>query len=203
MNIPLGAKRKIIMPFNPRSEVDTEQPRSTVSNNPASESFETLFQGHWQLVYRILVRLVGDSSEAEDLALETFLRMQSKLSSFPAGFSLEGWLYRVATNLGLNAIRDRKRRERYELEAGRVEWLEHNSLGPAEIFAQEEAIQRARAILSEMNERQAQLLILRYSGKSYKEIAALLDVSASSIGPLLARAEREFEKRYRVMEEER
>ena len=40
---------------------------------------------------------------------------------------------------------------------------------------------------------------MRYSGASYKEIAAALDVSPASIGPYLLRAEREFEKRYRAL----
>jgi len=203
MNNPLGARLNKPMPFHSRDENNPGHKSSMISANHNSETFEALFLQHWQPVFRVLVRLVGDSSEAEDLALETFVRMQNKLPSIPEEYSLGGWLYRVATNLGLNAIRDRKRREGYEVEAGRVEWLEHKDLGPAEIFAREETIQQVRAVLSEMNERQAQLLILRYSGKSYKEIASMLEVSDTSIGPLLVRAEREFEKRYRVTEEER
>jgi DNA-directed RNA polymerase specialized sigma24 family protein len=53
-----------------------------------------------------------------------------------------------------------------------------------------------------MSERQSQLLILRYAGASYKEIAQALDISPTSIGPLLLRAEREFEKRYRALIQE-
>jgi RNA polymerase sigma-70 factor (ECF subfamily) len=53
-----------------------------------------------------------------------------------------------------------------------------------------------------MNERQSQLLILRYSGFSYKEIASALNLAPASIGPLLVRAEREFEKQYRALAQE-
>ncbi len=53
-----------------------------------------------------------------------------------------------------------------------------------------------------MNERQSQLLILRYSGLSYKEIAGSLGLSPTSIGPLLVRAEREFEECYRALAQE-
>lgn len=53
-----------------------------------------------------------------------------------------------------------------------------------------------------MNERQSQLLVLRYSGLSYKEIAQALELSPTSIGPLLLRAEREFETRYQALTEE-
>jgi DNA-directed RNA polymerase specialized sigma24 family protein len=54
--------------------------------------------------------------------------------------------------------------------------------------------------LRELDQRQVQLLILRYSGLSYRELAVALGVSENSIGTLLVRAEREFEKRYRRLE---
>ena len=60
----------------------------------------------------------------------------------------------------------------------------------------------ARAALAQMDSRQSQLLVLRYSGMAYKEIASALNLSPSSIGPLLLRAEREFEKRYRALTQE-
>jgi RNA polymerase sigma-70 factor (ECF subfamily) len=60
----------------------------------------------------------------------------------------------------------------------------------------------ARQVLAKMNERQAQLLTLRYSGLSYKEIAGILGLSPTSIGPLLVRAEREFEECYRALAQE-
>ena len=59
-----------------------------------------------------------------------------------------------------------------------------------------------RLALAQMNERQSQLLILRHSGASYNEIARALDLAPASIGPLLVRAEREFEKRYRALAQE-
>jgi transcriptional regulator len=53
-----------------------------------------------------------------------------------------------------------------------------------------------------MKPRQAELLIMRHSGMSYKEIAHTLHLSPASIGPLLLRAEREFEKQYRALTRE-
>jgi RNA polymerase sigma-70 factor (ECF subfamily) len=56
--------------------------------------------------------------------------------------------------------------------------------------------------LGQMNSRQSELLIMRYSGMAYKDIAAALNLSPTSIGPLLLRAEREFEKCYRTLTQE-
>ncbi len=167
--------------------------------NPAQ--FEAIFLEHWPRIYAVLLRLVGDHAEAEDLALETFLKMYRSFPAKDPQFNTGGWLYRVATNLGLNAIRDWKRRQRYEKESGRTVWLENQADEPAELFAGEEQRQMARKVLGEMSPRQAQLLILRYEGKSYKEIAAALGLAVSSIGPLLLRAEVEFEKRFRAADQ--
>ena len=75
--------------------------------------FDAVFLENWQTVYRVLVRLVGDPAEAEDLALETFWQLYHRPPVNSNG--LGGWLYRVAMNLGLNAIRARKRRLRCNL----------------------------------------------------------------------------------------
>ncbi|HEY3477047.1 MAG TPA: sigma factor-like helix-turn-helix DNA-binding protein, partial [Anaerolineales bacterium] len=86
--------------------------------------------------------------------------------------------------------------------AGKYALEEAAEGSPAEILARQEEGQQVRLALSQMNERQSQLLILRYSGLPYKEIAQTLDLAPASIGPLLVRAEREFEKHYRALAQE-
>ncbi len=169
------------------------QPNAALSKTNATE-FDAVFLENWQPIYRVLVRLVGDHAEAEDLALETFWRLYQRPPANSHG--LGGWLYRVATNLGLNALRARKRRQQHELDAGK--WaIENNVSDPAQNVATEEERARVRTILGEMDERQARLLILRHSGMAYKELADTIGVSVNSVGTLLVRAEREFAKRYR------
>lgn len=168
-----------------------------------SKDFESMFLEHWPRVYRWLYNMLGDPAEAEDLTLETFFRLYQRHPSPPEGFNTGGWLRRVATNLGLHSIRSFRRRERHETAAGR-QWLEDPpEARPAEILARQEERRLVRRVLAEMKEGQARLLVMRYSGLSYKEIALALGVAPSSIGPMLLRAEREFERRCRaVLEEE-
>jgi RNA polymerase sigma-70 factor (ECF subfamily) len=181
--------------------------KSKISNisamERASESFERLFHEYWAPICRLLTRLVSDPAEAEDLALETFFRLYQRHPLPEKEFNTPGWLYRVATNLALQSIRSFKRREHYELHAGKDALEEASENRPTEIFARDEDHRLARRVLAQMNSRQAELLILRYSGMAYKEIAAALDLAPTSIGPLLVRAEREFEKQYRTIVEEK
>ncbi len=166
------------------------------------EAFEKCFEEHWASIYRLLARMLGDPAEAEDLALETFYRLYQRGAEEGPEANTGGWLYRVATNLGLHSIRAFRRRERYELDAGYGGLQEAPENRPAEIQAREEEHQMARQALAEMDPRQSQLLVLRYSGMAYKDIALSLNLSPTSIGPLLVRAEREFEKRYRALMQE-
>ena len=167
----------------------------------SSRTFEAVFLEHWTHIYRLLVGLVGDPAEAEDLAVETFMRLYQQPPAGgvrgAAGPNLGGWLHRVATNLGLHSIRSFKRRERYELSAGKDALDAAADVHPAERLLEAEERRLARTVLGQMNERQAQLLVMRYSRMAYKEVAAALGLAPTSIGPLLVRAEREFERRYR------
>jgi len=171
-------------------------------SNPGLQAFEECFEHYWASIYRLLARMLGDPAEAEDLALETFYRLYQQRPDSAPDFNTGGWLYRVATNLGLHSIRAFKRRERYELTAGKGVFEEAPEDRPAEIQAREEEQQMARRALAQMNSRQSQLLVMRYSGMAYKDIALALNLSPTSVGPLLVRAEHEFEKRYRALMQE-
>jgi RNA polymerase sigma-70 factor (ECF subfamily) len=163
-------------------------------------AFEAVFHQHYPRVFGVIRRLVGDPAEAEDLALEAFWRLYRRPTPQPSqpgrDHNLGGWLYRVAMNLGLNAVRAGKRRQQYEEAAGRWEMLANGEPDPQEEAEAEETRRRVRRTLAGMNSRQAQLLVLRHSGLAYREIAEALALAPGSIGTLLARAEREFEQRY-------
>jgi RNA polymerase sigma-70 factor (ECF subfamily) len=162
----------------------------------AGIDFDAVFQQYWQPVCAIIYRVVGDWAEAEDLALEVFLQLHSRPPA-QAGSQLSGWLYRVGTNLGLNALRSRKRRQYYETQAAVQDALERTSIDPAGALERSQERQQVQAILADMKPRAAQLLILRQAGLSYAEISQALSVAPGSVGTLLARAEAEFVRRYR------
>jgi RNA polymerase sigma-70 factor (ECF subfamily) len=155
-------------------------------------SFEALFDRHYPQVYRLLARLVGDPAEAEELAQETFVRLYQR--PLRRGDNVGGWLYRVATNLGYNALRGRRRRDQRE----QVVMAETSLTAPsAAADAEARAVQaEVRAALACLGPRQGQLLLLRQLGLSYQELAEALDLSPNSIGTLLARAEKAFRRAY-------
>ena len=175
---------------------DQARPKTAEQPDP---SLEVAFRQHWSRVYGVIFRLVGDGDEAEDLALETFWRLYRRSPILDEG-KLGGWLYRVATNLGFNALRARRRRQQYEGQAGVTDLEQSNPIDPALAVEQAQDRQRVQAALGRMRPRSAQLLVLRYSNLSYAEIADAIGVAPGSVGTLLARAEAEFERHYRRLE---
>ena len=174
----------------------TQEAKSAKEAEGAESAFEAAFREHWPRLVATLYRLVGESDEAEDLALETFWRLHRNPPPLMSPESLRGWLYRVATNLGLNALRARKRRQGYEAQAGNLDFQENASNDPADEVERIQEGGRVRLALAQMKPRSAQVLVLRHSGFNYAEIAAALGVVPGSVGVLLARAEKEFEERY-------
>ena len=158
-------------------------------------SFEALFHRHYDRVYGILFRLVGERAEAEDLAQEVFLRLydEARKRGRQNKDNLPAWLYRVATNLGYNALRGRRRR--WQRDAVLLpEPPAHDPAGAAVDRRAERAA--VRAALARIGERQAQLLILRQMDFSYAECAAICGIAPGSVGKLLARAARDFKRAY-------
>src|SRR5215470_12406949 len=156
--------------------------------------FRAVFLEHYSQILAVLMRLLGDRSAAEEMANDAFWRLYRQPTLQVDG-NVGGWLYRTATNLGIDALRAFRRRRQYEEAAG-VARNGVKTSSPLEDLLREEKCNRVRAALSLIKPAQAQLLILRSSGLSYKELADALNVKMTSIGTLLSRAEEEFRNRY-------
>jgi len=163
------------------------------------EQFEATFLAHYSRILGILRRIVGDHGRAEDLASEVFLKLYRRPLAPDSDSNVAGWLYRTATNLGIDALRATARRSRLEQaaaqDAGRKKLAENGF----ERIARVERERRVRTVLAEIKPAQAQLLLLRASGDSYKELSAALEIEPGSVGTLLVRAEAAFEQRYREL----
>jgi RNA polymerase sigma-70 factor (ECF subfamily) len=154
-------------------------------------AFDELFLRHYAVVYRVLYGVVGNAQEAEDLAQETFTALYRQPPRLDGPGALGGWLYRVAVNRSYNALRGNQRLQR------RLRWEEpEQQSDPQDEYLRREERERVRAALARLPERTAKLLLLRYAGLAYAEIAAALQVAPTSVGTLLARAERAFEAAY-------
>lgn len=159
---------------------------------------EALLNQHWDRLCRVVYKILGDWDEAQDIALETFLQLHQNPPRLET--NITGWLYRVGTNRGLNALRSRQRRLNYEQRSAFTDNEHTVETDPEDILELNQKRQQVREALRSIKPRSAQLLVLRYSGLSYAELADVLKVSKNSIGTLLSRAEQEFASAFKENE---
>jgi RNA polymerase sigma-70 factor (ECF subfamily) len=112
----------------------------------------------------------------------------------PASPRRKRWrlVYRTAVRKGLDELRRRTRRTRYE----RLRGFLGRVPTPEDVRAATEEQERVRLVLAVIERRQAELLLLRSHGLSYGELASALDLNSVSIGTLLRRAQEAFRKEY-------
>lgn len=160
--------------------------------------FEKFYLEHYGRVVGVLFRLTANRGDAEELANEVFVRLYRQQSLPNPDGNVAGWLYRTATNLGIDALRKESRRRQHENAAARESRQAQLADGPLAAVLEDERRRRVRGILAQLKPVQAQALILRSSGFSYQEVADALDVKRVSVGTLLLRAEEAFRKIYRA-----
>ena len=152
--------------------------------------FEAIFRTQYDRIARVIARVVRDPARAEDLAVEVFVQLWRSPEAH--GEKAEGWLHKTAVRRGLDELRRRTRRARYEGLFGFARPVPT----PEELRAASEEQERVRGALSVIGPRQAELLLLRSHGLSYAELASALDLNPASVGTLLTRAQQAFRKGY-------
>jgi len=173
-------------------------PLQARSSGGRAEWFDALFRDHYPRLVGLVSRLTGDPGQAEEIAADVFSKLARRSTLLASRENLTAWIYRVATNAGLDALRAESRRRRNEEAANAERVRLAIEPGALEGMLRDERSGRVRAVLAEMKARDAELLLLRTDGLAYREIAQVLGAQPSSVGTLLARAEREFERRYRA-----
>jgi len=157
--------------------------------------FEAVFLEHYSRIVGVLLRLLGERTRAEELANDVFWKLYRTPAVGEVDGRVGGWLYRTATNLGIDALRARARRRKYEDAAARTQ-EGTAAASPLDDMVRAEQRRRVREVLAVIRPGQAQVLILRASGFSYKQLADVLELKPGGIGTLLSRAQAEFRKIY-------
>ena len=159
-------------------------------------SFELLLRRYRTPLVNFLYRMVRDAATAEDLAQEVFLRVYRARKQYSPSAKFTTWLFRIATNLALNSIRDnRHRRMESSLDAP----VDDEDSAPRDLPSRdmridEHMMERDRcdfircAILALPEKQRVAVLLHKYEEMDYGEIARILEFSESALKSLLFRA---------------
>jgi RNA polymerase sigma-70 factor (ECF subfamily) len=157
-------------------------------------SFAILLEKHRLPVIHFLYRMVQNQAVAEELAQEVFLRVYRSRESYQPTAKFTTWLFRIATHLALNSLRDGKNRrleERLDDDSSDTpvrQVSDHRpSVEQTMVYrARLEEVRRAVAMLPE--KQRAAVLMHKYEEMEYSQIAKTLNCSESAIKSLLFRA---------------
>jgi RNA polymerase sigma-70 factor (ECF subfamily) len=163
------------------------------------DAFGYLLTKYRRPLAHFLFRMVHEPALAEDLAQEVFLRVYRSRKSYRPEAKFSTWVFRIATNVALNALRDGRMRRTVErsLDADAAEGTERAA--PLEIadpagtverrLVEGERFAQIRRAVEELPEKQRLAVVLhKYHELDYAEIAEILECSESALKSLLFRA---------------
>ncbi len=157
-------------------------------------SFGVLLDKHRLSVIHFLYRMVQNHAVAEELAQEVFLRVYRSRSTYEPTAKFTTWLFRIATHLALNALRDgkhEKSQERLDDASGELPVRQVSDKRPTveASMVYEARLEEVRKAVATLPEKQrAAVLMHKYQEMEYSQIARVLNCSESAVKSLLFRA---------------
>ncbi len=170
-------------------------PASTTAESTATAkpSFDELFARYQGPIYGYILGMVGNVEQAQDLTQDTFIKAFKALPD-TRELVLPAWLYRIATNTALDALRHRRRLTWLPFAPGDDERLPAPEIDLPSHFAESEAV---RSALGRLTPPQRACLLLRaHDGFSIDEIAQVLRMSKGNVKITLYRAKERFRSAY-------
>ena len=159
--------------------------------------FDYLIQKYRKPIIHFMYRMVHNQAVAEELAQEVFLRVYRSRETYRAEARFSTWLYRIATNLGVNHARDTRHEraastiylDEADAETGTTPDVADTTPSAEANLLRRERLNAIRQHVLALPERQRMAVLMhKYEGMDYKEIGDVLKLSESATKSLLFRA---------------
>jgi len=160
-------------------------------------AFDFLIQKYRKPIVHFMFRMVRNQAVAEELAQEVFLRVYRSRKTYRAEARFSTWLYRIATNLGVNHARDTRQEraastiylDEADSDTGSTPDLADVTPGAESALLRRERMDAIRDVVQTLPERQRTAVLMhKYEEMDYKQIGDVLKLSESATKSLLFRA---------------
>jgi RNA polymerase sigma-70 factor (ECF subfamily) len=160
-------------------------------------AFDVLLAKYRKPILHFMFRMVRNQAVAEELAQEVFLRVYRSRETYRAEAKFSTWLYRIATNLGVNHARDNKQErtastvylDEPDAETGTTPDVADSTPSAEAEMLRRERMKAIRQHVMALPERQQMAVLMhKYEGMDYKQIGEVLKLSESATKSLLFRA---------------
>ena len=188
-----GAEVQSLVPFKDLSDHQLIEATKTGDDNAFGEIMRRYRNPITNYVYRFL----NDYEEAVDLAQETFVRVYFALDRYHTEYAFSTYIYRIATNLAISEIRKRKRRKLVSLtgllqfgddDAQDFNPPDEKPLADANLVESERSRMIGGAIATLPEKYRAPIVLRDIEGRSYEEIAAILELGLGTTKSRISRA---------------
>ncbi|MDD3272137.1 MAG: sigma-70 family RNA polymerase sigma factor [Syntrophomonadaceae bacterium] len=162
-------------------------------------AFEELVNRYKRPVFSIVYRMIGQYQEAEDITQEVFINVYEKLYQFDSNKKFGPWIYRIATNASISALRKKKKVITLDFDEayGKAyeDYYTADSGNPQLMFEREELKFFTDKAINELPENYRVVIMLRYQmDLNNQEIAEVLGVSKENIEVRVHRARKALRK---------
>ena len=168
------------------------------------KAFRRIVERHNEQILNLCCQYLGNQEDAEEVAQDVFIRMYNAAGSYRPDAKLSTYLYRIAVNLSLNRIRDRKRKRFVSLDIFQQSRENSNTSeqlsNPEQLIEEKEKGQIVRKAIDSLPPNQKTAVILkRYQELSYEEIARVMNCSVSAVEARLHRAKLNLQRKLKPL----
>lgn len=159
-----------------------------------ANAFEELVLRYEKTVYNLALRMVGDRDDAFDMTQEAFIKAYGSLSSFRGDSKFSVWIYRITTNVCLDFLRSKSRKQQVSLtvsdddEDAQLD-IPDPKADPEQQLIKKIRMQSVEEGLKTLPDKQRQILVMReLGGMSYAEIGKALSIEEGTVKSRIFRA---------------
>jgi len=190
---------KLVNPFNQHdSEPDEALIRRFQSGD--AKAFDRLVLRYQAMVLRVAYKTLQQEDDAKDAAQEIFVKIYRSLAGFKPQARFSTWVYRITVNQCYNVLRSRRRKRwlallQRDAQEAEVQHTPDPQADPLEEVEKQERIQQVRQALARLPADQRLAMVLhRYEGLSYQEIAEATDSSVAAVESRLHRGRKKLQR---------
>ena len=162
-------------------------------------AFEKLVKEYEKNVYNLALRMTGNSEDAADMSQETFIKAYNSITSFRGDSKFSVWLYRIVSNVCLDFLRSRSRKQTVSLSAENDDGedveldIADETQSPELLLDRSMTRDAVRRGLAALPPDHREILLLReIQGLSYEEIADVLGLEAGTVKSRIFRARKKL-----------
>ena len=199
LGIPLSVSESSLQKASKYELLDPDVRLMLQVREGSAAAFEALVEKHQKRLVMVLEHLVSDRTQAEDLAQDVFLRVYRARERYVPTAKFSTWLYTITHNVASNSIRKSSRRKEINLVTSPSGSMpvrpldtmakDKSNLMPTRLADQKEMEGVIREAIQSLGSRQRMAMLLsKYEGMSYNEIAESMELTTQAVKSLLSRA---------------